>query len=144
MQTAVAPDPGLPTRFIGFLDEIKVCPAFLQRLAGYALTGSTKEERMSLFYGGSANGKSKFVEQIQGIMDDYSRKAAISTIVDEVHSRQEVERSRDQRPNRQVHNISAPYAAGLLRIQTTAYADNFGSTQPSLSSVDSAIRSRMV
>ena len=86
MQTAVAPHPGVPIRFMQFLDEIKVCPDFLQRLAGYALTGSTKEEKVFFFYGSGANGKSKFVEQLQGIMGDYSRKAAISTFVDKAHS----------------------------------------------------------
>ena len=65
-----------------FLDEIKVCPDFLQRLAGFALTGSTKEEKFFFFYGSGANGKSKFVQQLQGIMGAYSRKSPVSTFID--------------------------------------------------------------
>jgi putative DNA primase/helicase len=166
MQTAVAPEPGTPTRFMQFLDEIKVCPDFLQRLAGYALTGSTKEEKVFFFYGSGANGKSKFVEQLQGIMGDYSRKAAISTFVDKAHSDHPTELA-GLKGARLVTSSEIPagkrwneavikdltggdtISARLMRQDFFDFKPQltliiFGNTQPSLSSVDSAIRRRMV
>ena len=166
MQTAVAPEPGTPTRFMQFLDEIKVCPDFLQRLAGYALTGSTKEERVFFFYGSGANGKSKFVEQLQGIMGDYSRKAAISTFVDKAHADHPTELA-GLKGARLVTSSEIPagkrwneavikdltggdtISARLMRQDFFDFKPQltliiFGNTQPSLSSVDSAIRRRMV
>ena len=166
MQTAVAPEPGTPTRFMQFLDEIKVCPDFLQRLAGYALTGSTKEEKVFFFYGSGANGKSKFVEQLQGIMGDYSRKAAISTFVDKAHADHPTELA-GLKGARLVTSSEIPagkrwneavikdltggdtISARLMRQDFFDFKPKltliiFGNTQPSLSSVDSAIRRRMV
>ena len=166
MQTTVAPEPGTPTRFMQFLDEIKVCPDFLQRIAGYALTGSTKEERVFFFYGSGANGKSKFVEQLQGIMGDYSRKAAISTFVDKAHSDHPTEFA-GLKGARLVTSSEIPagkrwneavikdltggdtISARLMRQDFFDFKPQltliiFGNTQPSLSSVDSAIRRRMV
>jgi len=166
MQTAVAPEPGTPTRFMQFLDEIKVCPDFLQRLAGYALTGSTKEEKVFFFDGSGANGKSKFVEQLQGIMGDYSRKAAISTFVDKAHSDHPTELA-GLKGARLVTSSEIPagkrwneavikdltggdtISARLMRQDFFDFKPQltliiFGNTQPSLSSVDSAIRRRMV
>jgi len=161
MQTTVAPEPGTPTRFMQFLDEIKVCPEFLQRLAGYALTGSTKEEKVFFFYGSGANGKSKFVEQLQGIMGDYSRKAAISTFVDKAQSDHPTECARlvtsseipaGKRWNEAViKDLTGgdTISARLMRQDFFDFKPQltliiFGNTQPSLSSVDSAIRRRMV
>ena len=166
MQTAVAPEPGTPTRFMQFLDEISVCPDFLQRLAGYALTGSTKEEKVFFFYGSGANGKSQFVEQLQGIMGDYSRKAAISTFVDKAHSDHPTELA-GLKGARLVTSSEIPagkrwneavikdltggdtISARLMRQDFFDFKPQltlliFGNTQPSLSSVDSAIRRRMV
>ena len=166
MQTAVEPKPGTPTRFMHFLDEIKVCPDFLQRLAGYALTGSTKEERVFFFYGSGANGKSKFVEQLQGIMGDYSRKAAISTFVDQAHADHPTELA-GLKGARLVTSSEIPagkkwneavikdltggdtISARLMRQDFFDFKPQltliiFGNTQPSLSSIDSAIRRRMV
>ena len=166
MQTTLAPEPGTPTRFMQFLDEIKVCPEFLQRLAGYALTGSTKEEKVFFFYGSGANGKSKFVEQLQGIMGDYSRKAAISTFVDKAHADHPTELA-GLKGARLVTSSEIPagkrwneavikdltggdtISARLMRQDFFDFKPQltliiFGNTQPSLSSVDSAIRRRMV
>jgi putative DNA primase/helicase len=49
--------------------------AYLQRVAGYSLTGSTREEQMWFCYGTGQNGKSKFIEAISGCMGDYHTSA---------------------------------------------------------------------
>jgi len=47
---------------------------FLQRFAGYLLTGSVDEQVFVFFYGLGANGKSVFIELLAWLMGDYSRK----------------------------------------------------------------------
>jgi putative DNA primase/helicase len=53
--------------------------AFMQRIAGYALTGSTREEALFFLYGIGANGKSTFLNAITGIIGDYHTVAPIET-----------------------------------------------------------------
>jgi putative DNA primase/helicase len=53
--------------------------AFLQRMAGYALTGLTREHAMFFLHGGGGNGKSVFIKTISGILGDYHRTAPIET-----------------------------------------------------------------
>ena len=119
---------------------------------------------MFFFYGNGANGKSKFVEQLQGIMGDYSHKAAISTFVDKAHSdhptelagrkgarlvilqkfpRARVERSRDQRPNRRDTISTRLMRQDFFDLTPQRTLIIFGNMHPSLSSVDSAMRRRM-
>jgi putative DNA primase/helicase len=45
---------------------------YLQRGAGYCLTGSIKEHALFFLYGGGANGKSVFVNTLIGIWDRYA------------------------------------------------------------------------
>ena len=47
------------------------------RLAGYALTGSTREHALAFLHGKGANGKSVFIGTISGIMADYATTAPI-------------------------------------------------------------------
>lgn len=53
--------------------------AFLQRLAGYALTGSTREHSLAFLHGTGANGKSVFTNTLAGILGDYHKTAPIET-----------------------------------------------------------------
>jgi putative DNA primase/helicase len=53
--------------------------AFVQRVAGYALTGSTREHALFFGFGTGANGKSVLINTISGILGDYHRTAAIET-----------------------------------------------------------------
>ena len=59
-----------------FLDDImlgdKDMIDFLQRLIGYALTGTVEDELVAFFTGTGSNGKSTFTETITYIMGDYS------------------------------------------------------------------------
>ena len=53
--------------------------AFLQRVAGYALTGITREHALFFLYGVGANGKTTFLNAITGALGDYCRNAPIET-----------------------------------------------------------------
>jgi putative DNA primase/helicase len=52
---------------------------FLQRMAGYCLTGLTSEHALFFIYGTGANGKSVYINTISGIFADYHRTAPIET-----------------------------------------------------------------
>jgi len=54
---------------------------FMQRVAGYCLTGSTQEHALFFCYGTGGNGKGVFVNAISGIMGDYATTAPMETFV---------------------------------------------------------------
>ena len=56
--------------------------AYLQRMAGYALTGSTQEHALFFLYGTGANGKSVFVNTLATILGDYAANAAMDTFME--------------------------------------------------------------
>jgi putative DNA primase/helicase len=56
--------------------------AFLQRLAGYILTGSVKEEVLAIVHGPGANGKTRFVETLRACLGpDYVTSVAMETLI---------------------------------------------------------------
>jgi putative DNA primase/helicase len=67
---------GTPQLWLSFLERItdgnEELQAYLQRFAGYCLTGSTKEHALFFLYGKGANGKSVFVNTLSGILCHYS------------------------------------------------------------------------
>lgn len=83
--TSVGPAGACPT-WMTFLDracrEDSELIAFLRRMAGYALTGLTREQSLFFLFGLGANGKSVFVNTIAGILGDYHRTAAIETFTE--------------------------------------------------------------
>jgi putative DNA primase/helicase len=80
--TAVDPGTECPT-WLRFLERTTngdaQLQAFLQRTAGYALTGSTREHALFFLYGLGGNGKSVFVNTILGMVGDYGLAAPIET-----------------------------------------------------------------
>jgi putative DNA primase/helicase len=80
--TAVDPGGECPN-WHQFLDRVtagdKDLQAFLQRMAGYGLTGITREHALFFLYGTGANGKSVYVNTISGSMGSYHRSAPIET-----------------------------------------------------------------
>jgi putative DNA primase/helicase len=53
--------------------------SYLQRLCGYALTGSTQEHTLAFLWGPGGNGKSVFVNTLMGILNEYSQTAPMET-----------------------------------------------------------------
>ena len=81
---AVAPGGECPI-WRQFLDRVTDSDAqlqlFLQRMAGYAATGSTREHALFFLFGTGANGKSVFITTISGVLGDYATTAPMETFV---------------------------------------------------------------
>lgn len=84
--TAVAYRPGarseLWERYLreAFPDNPELVP-FLQRLAGYTLTGLTSEEILVLLLGGAGSGKTTFLESLGQALGDYGTAARIESFL---------------------------------------------------------------
>jgi putative DNA primase/helicase len=55
---------------------------FLQRVAGYCLTGVTREHALFFLHGRGANGKGVFLNSLAGALGDYAKTAPIGTFLD--------------------------------------------------------------
>ncbi len=56
--------------------------AYLQRLAGYSLTGLTREECLDFCYGTGGNGKGTFLETLKAVLGDYAVGAPMTTFTE--------------------------------------------------------------
>jgi len=83
--TAATPGGDSPT-WRRFLAEVTggdvALQAYLQRMAGYALTGSTQEHALFFLFGTGANGKSVFVNTLATILGDYATSAPMDTFME--------------------------------------------------------------
>lgn len=68
--------------------------AYVQRAAGYSLTGYTDEHAMFFLYGTGANGKSVFLSTLLSVMGDYAVTSPIETFTDSTHDRHPTELAR--------------------------------------------------
>lgn len=72
--------------WLQFLGEVTggdlALQAYLQRMVGYALTGSTQEHALFFLYGTGANGKSVFVNTLATILGDYATNAPMDTFME--------------------------------------------------------------
>lgn len=70
-------------RWKQFLDEAtggdQEVVAYLKRLCGYSLTGSTREQHLTFIYGPGGNGKGVFLNTVSGVLGDYGRTATMDT-----------------------------------------------------------------
>lgn len=64
---------------------------YLQRVAGYCLTGSIEEHCILFFYGPGGSGKSTFLLVLQDLLGDYAVNAAMQTFVVSQGQRHETE-----------------------------------------------------
>jgi len=83
--TTATPKGDCPT-WRQFLSEVTGGDAelqtYLQKMAGYALTGSTREHALFFLYGTGANGKSVFVNTLATILGDYATNAPMDTFME--------------------------------------------------------------
>jgi putative DNA primase/helicase len=167
--TAVAPE-GLETpRWTAFLGKVTggdvELQKYLQRAAGYCLSGITSEHVLFFLYGTGANGKSVFIDTLLGIWGDYSAVAAMTTFMAS-HTDQhptdlamlqgvrlvvahETEVGRHWAEAR-IKAITGgdPISARFMRADFFTYKPHFklwivGNHKPSLQTVDEAIRRRI-
>lgn len=77
-------------RFIRFLEDIfegdKDLIEYVQKVAGYTLTGSTEEQSIFMLLGGGANGKSTLVNILTKLLGDYAVNTPTSTLMAAVHT----------------------------------------------------------
>jgi putative DNA primase/helicase len=80
--TAAGPNGECPL-WLGFLRRVtggdSELQSFLQRMIGYAMTGSTREHALFFLYGTGANGKSVFLSTISGLLAEYAKTAPASS-----------------------------------------------------------------
>ena len=92
MQVAGATPAQMPTpvwdKFVSevFGDDLEVVE-FIQRLGGYALTGSVKEQKLFYLYGTGANGKSVFLEVLRNIAGAYAHNLPSEALMTSKHER---------------------------------------------------------
>ena len=165
--TAVYPAGSCPT-WHSFLDRLTAgdesLKKYLQRTAGYCLTGVTNEHALFFGYGTGANGKSVFTSTISGILADYHCTAPIETFTASHHDRHPTELAR-LRGARLVTSVETEegrrwaearikqltggdkIAAHFMRQDFFEFTAQFklfiiGNHKPGLRSVDEAIRRR--
>jgi putative DNA primase/helicase len=166
--TAVAPaDPACP-RWQRFLDQVTAgdqdLQRFLRRIAGYGLTGSTREHALFFFYGTGANGKGTFLNTLTAILGDYAKVAGMDTFTESHTDRhptelamlrgarivaaQETEEGRRWAESRiKALTGGDPITARFMRQDFFTYTPQFklliaGNHKPGLRNIDEAIRRR--
>lgn len=97
-QTSVAPalaGTDLPEEAMEFLVRItkgeETLIEFLQRLAGYCLTGSTREQALFFAYGTGANGKTTLINIFREVLGGYAMAAPMETFMASKHERHPTE-----------------------------------------------------
>lgn len=89
--TTPAPAGTVPTRWLAFLRDATRNDdgliRFLQQMAGYALTGETKEHALFFIYGAGGNGKSVFLKTLTGILENYACTATMDVFTASSHDK---------------------------------------------------------
>ncbi|MEN9726667.1 MAG: hypothetical protein RL434_1033 [Pseudomonadota bacterium] len=139
--------------------------AYLQRFAGYALTGLTCEHALFFFYGTGGNGKGVFLNTLTGVMDGYAAVAAMETFTESRGDRhptelamlqgarlvvsQETELGRAWAESR-IKSLTGgdPISARWMRGDFFTFRPHFklaiaGNHKPTLKTVDEAMRRRL-
>lgn len=83
--TSVAPGGACPT-WLRFLETTTEGDheliGFLKRMAGYCLTGSTRDHALFFVYGTGGNGKGTFLNTLQWILGDYAKTASMDVFTE--------------------------------------------------------------
>jgi putative DNA primase/helicase len=166
--TSVAPDGDCPM-WRAFLHRVtagnRELQMFLQRIAGYALTGDVSEHALFFAYGTGGNGKSVFINTVAAIMGGYHATAVMDTFTATQHDRhktelamlrgarlvtaQETEQGRRWAESR-IKSLTGgdPITANYMRQDHFTFSPQFklliaGNHKPGLRNVDDAMRRRM-
>lgn len=164
---AVAPGGQCPL-WQKFLDRVtasdRELQAFIQRMAGYCLTGNIREHALFFAFGTGANGKGVFINTLTGILADYAKVATVDTFTASANDRhttdlamlrgarlvtaQETEEGRRWAEARiKAMTGGDPLTARFMRQDNFTYEPQFklliaGNHRPGLRNVDEAIRRR--
>lgn len=97
-RTAASMGANTPVRWLEFLNESTDGDAgeqaYLRRLAGMCATGDTREDFLGFIYGPGGNGKSVFIDTIQGILGTYAINAGIETFTEQKQDKHTTELAR--------------------------------------------------
>lgn len=166
--TAAAPSGECPTWRKFLLDVTGGNPefvSFLQRVIGYAATGSIKEHAIFFFFGTGGNGKGTFLNTLQHCLAEYSAVAPMEIFTESAHDRhptelamlrgarlvfaQETEEGRAW-AEAKIKALTGgdPITARYMRQDFFTYQPKFklliaGNHKPTLRNVDEAIRRRL-
>jgi putative DNA primase/helicase len=170
LQTKVtaAPAEGHCPLFLATLALVQPDPAvrdYVQRLCGYALTGSSREHVLGFWFGGGRNAKGTIAHALRRAMGDYGLEIAAETVMESHNDRHPTElavlrgarfvvaseidsgrRWNESRLKRLTGGdpISARYIGkDLFEFEPSHTLLIIGNTKPGLRSVDEAIRSRL-
>jgi putative DNA primase/helicase len=165
---AVSPEPGEPTRWLQFLNEIFEGNAemidYIQRVLGYCITGVTIDHALFYAWGRGQNGKTTILETIGYILGDYWIESPPQAFIASNESRHETEIARmhnvrlvtsDELPQGREWDTSkvkrltggSTISARFMRQDYFEFEPQFkllmaGNDRPSLKQVDDAIRRR--
>lgn len=169
--TTVTPDENCRTPLWDeFLQTITAGDAtlieFLYRIAGYNLTGDTREECLFFLYGPGGNGKGVYTSVLSGIWGEYHRTTPIETLLETKGDRHPTDLARLQNARLVLANETEEgrswaeakvktltgrdrIAARFMRQDFFEFEPKFklvisGNHKPSLKNVDEAIRRRIV
>lgn len=166
--TSVAPGGECPT-WMNFLNVAtngdQALIGFLQRMAGYCLTGSTRDHALFFVYGTGGNGKGTFLNTLQWIMGDYAKAAPADMFTERKHEAHTTELARlmgarlvaaqetEEGKRWAEAKIKAltggdPITARFMRQDDFEYIPQFklvmtGNHKPGLRNVDEAIKRRL-
>ena len=166
--TTVAPGGECQT-WLEFLDVVtkgdERLQAYLQRLFGYCLTGSTREHSLTFIYGPGGNGKGTALAVLAGILGDLHRAADVETFAERKHAAHSTELARlhnarvvtSQETEKGQHWAEArlkkltggdPITARFMRCDDFEFTPKFkliivGNHKPKFRSVDEAMRRRL-
>lgn len=168
MQTSIGPKGECPT-WLQFLaqatDGDVQLQAYLQRVCGYLLTGSTVEHCLFFLYGTGRNGKSTFLNALAQVLGDYHKPAPVDAFTETRGERHPTElamlrgarvviaHETDEGKRWAESRIKAltggdPIAARFMRGDFFTFTPKFkllfaGNFKPRLGAVDTAIRRRI-
>lgn len=166
--TGCVPDSREPALWMRFLNDVtrgdQQMMTYLQRVAGYSLTGLTTEHALFFIYGPGGNGKSVYLNLLVHILGDYATNAPMDTFTSSkfnahptdlamlkaarLVTASETEEGRAWAEARiKVLTGGDPITARFMRQDFFTYKPQFkllfaGNHQPTLHGVDAAMRRR--